>query len=57
MRLKDTEFAAVKLHRCLGGEVKVEWGRHKSCRGRFDETVAPFTREIGTTPDGPGFIT
>jgi len=27
MRSKDTEFAAVKLPRCLGcGGVKVEWG-------------------------------
>ena len=29
MRSKDTEFAAVKLPRCLVcGGVKVEWGRH-----------------------------
>ena len=29
MRSKDTEFAAVKLPRCLVcGGAKVEWGRH-----------------------------
>ena len=31
MRSKDTEFAAVKLPRCLVcGGAKVEWGRHSS---------------------------
>ena len=56
MRLKDTEFAAVKLPRCLGGGVKVEWAGTKLYRGRLEETVLPSTRALGTTPDGPGFI-
>jgi len=55
MRSKDTEFAASKLSRCLrAGGAKVEWGKHVSVR--FDETVAPSTRELNTTPDDPGFM-
>jgi len=59
MRSKDTEFAAVKLPRCLmEGGVKVEWcGGTKAGLWRFDEAVAPSTRELGTIPDGPGFMT
>jgi len=31
MRSKDTEFAAIKLPRCLvGGGAKVEWSGHMS---------------------------
>jgi len=55
--MKDTEFAAVKLPRCLKGGVESGVGWHKSCRGRLEETVAPSTRALGTTPDGPGFTT
>jgi len=32
-------------------------GGSKSSRGWFEDTGAPSTRELGTTPDGPGFIT
>jgi len=38
----------------------VECGRHcffKACLGRFDEAVATSKRELGTTPDGPGYMT
>ena len=51
MRSNDTEFAAIKLPRCLMGggrkwsEVDTVW---------FDETVAPSTRERSTTPGDRG---
>jgi len=49
MRSKDTEFAAIKLPRCLvGGGAKVEWSGHMSAvwwnGGAFDESVRHNTR-------------
>jgi len=54
MRSNDTEFAAIKLPRCLMGggrkwsEVDTVW---------FDETVAPSTRERSTTSGDRGIMT
>jgi len=46
MRSKDTKIAAVKLPRCLRGGVKVE--AEKTARKRFEETGAPWTKELDT---------
>jgi len=55
MRSKDTEIAAVKLLRCLGGKVKVEQ-KLKLLEGGLKK-LGCHRRDIDTTPNGPGLIT
>ena len=55
MRSKDTEIAAVKLFRCLGGGLKVEQKLKLLEVGL--KKLGCHRRDIDTTPNGPGLIT